>query len=126
MDDDTPTASQGDSLNLQSSGSLYMPSQGSATSSDYNIGIKFFTLILKESNDKIIEDSEPETEGVKIDGSLLIVPWACILMLLSKCQRHGCSDQVLPSNVKVSRKGNYQLSSRQAGAKLILNKQSDY
>ena len=105
MDGDTPTVSQGGSINLQSSGSLFMPSQGSATSSDYQL----YTLILKKFHNSFIEDeldSEPETEGVKIDGSLLIVPWACILMLLSKCQRHGCSDQVLPSNVKVSRKGN--------------------
>ena len=51
-------------------------------------------------------DSECEVDGVKIDGSFLIVPWACILLLLSKCQKHGCAEQVLPSNVKVSRKGN--------------------
>ena len=101
MDDDTPTVSQGGSINLQSSGSLFMPSQGSFMQPNQ--------LILKKFHNSFIEDeldSEPETEGVKIDGSLLIVPWACILMLLSKCQRHGCSDQVLPSNVKVSRKGN--------------------
>jgi hypothetical protein len=45
-------------------------------------------------------DSECEVDGVNIDGSFLIVPWA------SKCQKHGCAEQVLPSNVKVSRKGN--------------------
>ena len=58
-------------------------------------------------------DSECEVDGVKIDGSFLIVPWACILLLLSKCQRHGCAEQVLPSNVKVSRKGNVSIVIRQ-------------
>ena len=41
---------------------------------------------------------------------MLIVPWACILILLSKCQRHGCSEQVLPSNMELSRKGNGNLN----------------
>ena len=50
-------------------------------------------------------DEEAETEGCKMAGCLLIVPWACILLLLSKCHTPGCGEQVLPSNVHVSRKG---------------------
>ena len=50
-------------------------------------------------------DSDTETEGAKIDDSLLLVPGSSLLKLLSKCQRIGCPEQVLPSNIKVSRKG---------------------
>ena len=52
-------------------------------------------------------DSQPESEGVNLAGALLIVPWCCIMMLLSKCQRPGCADQVLPSNMNMSRKGDF-------------------
>ena len=56
------------------------------------------------------DESEPdshidETDGAQINESLLIVPWACLLVLLSKCQAHGCGEQVLPSNIKISTKG---------------------
>ena len=96
------------SMFQESSGSLYIPSQESVGSSS-NIGKR-----KEDSNSELhilpLEESEPEndvheTEGTKIDGSLLIVPWSCILLLLSKCQAHGCGEQVLPSNIKVSTKG---------------------
>ena len=53
-----------------------------------------------------VPDSQPESEGVNLNGCLLIVPWSFILILLSKCQRQGCADQVLPSNMELSRNGN--------------------
>lgn len=67
--------------------------------------LKFFIFFILNYTCTDEMDSETENEGVNIDDSLLIVPWACILLLLSKCQNHGCSEQVLPSNVKISRKG---------------------
>ena len=103
-DDDAPAISQGSST-FQSSGSLYLPSQESAASFD-SIGKmeNFYKQICIHLSSGEV-DSETETDGANIDGSFLIVPWTCILLLLSKCQRHGCAEPVLPSNVKVSRKG---------------------
>ena len=56
----------------------------------------------------IIDDpnSQPEIEGVNLDGSRLVVDWNSLLLLLSKCQRQGCPESVLPASMKVSRQGN--------------------
>ena len=51
-------------------------------------------------------DSQPEGDGVNMDGSHLIVSWSCLLLLLTKCQRDDCADNILASNIEVSRNGN--------------------
>lgn len=61
-------------------------------------------MLSKELDDAA--DSETENEGIKINESLLIVPGTSLLKLLSKCHKFGCSAQVLPSNIRVSKKGN--------------------
>ena len=108
MNNGTPPSSQGSS-NLTRSGSVYVPTQSSTASSDA-IGMTTTYFILNyDYLIKLIPDEsdfQTETEGVNLTGSLLIVPWACLLILLSKCQRHGCGEQVLPSNMELSRKGN--------------------
>ena len=50
-------------------------------------------------------ESQPENEGVNLNGSLLLVPWSCLLLLLSVCKHEGCGAQVLPSNMDISRRG---------------------
>ena len=50
-------------------------------------------------------DSQPEGEGVNLDGCHLIVSWSCLLLLLTKCQRDDCADNILTSNLEVSRNG---------------------
>ena len=52
-------------------------------------------------------DSQPDEEGgVSLEGCHLLVSWSCLFSLLSKCQRVGCADHVLPCNMDVSRMGN--------------------
>ena len=51
--------------------------------------------------------SQPESEGETLDRSILLVPWVSLLLLLTKCQRVGCADQVLASNMSASRNGNF-------------------
>ena len=91
----TPTFSQGSKIQ-ESSGSLYIPSQESVGSCTSNI------LSPDESDP---DDSINEINGPQINENLLIVPWTSLLVLLSKCQAHGCGEQVLPSNMKISTKG---------------------
>ena len=76
------------SENLASSGSLYLPNSGTSIESEV------------EDNNTI------ETEGIDFDDdSYLFVSWKSLVGLLSKCQVHGCSASVLPSNMEFSRNG---------------------
>ena len=54
-----------------------------------------------------MSSSPPDDDavGVCLDGCYLLVSWSSLLTLLSKCQREGCSDQVLPCNMIVSKNG---------------------
>ena len=51
-------------------------------------------------------DSQPEGDGVNLDGCHLILSWSCLLLLLTTCQQDGCADNILASNLEVSRNGN--------------------
>ena len=96
------------SHNIPSSGSFYIPSQASEISSE-NTGIVHIMILFQSAHYSLIisePDSQPTCEGVNLEGSLLIIPWISVLLLLSKCQRLGCGDQVLESNMKLSRNGN--------------------
>ena len=76
------------SENLASSGWLYLPNSGTSIESEV------------EDNNTI------ETEGIDFDDdSYLFVSWKSLVGLLSKCQVHGCSASVLPSNMEFSRNG---------------------
>ena len=50
-----------------------------------------------------IEDDEYETTN--LGGSTILVCWASLLLLLTKCRREGCASMVCPSNMKLSVKG---------------------
>ena len=100
---------------LPSSGSTYHPSQSSTCSSD-TIGmsqscVNRISCKLLSASD--ISNSQPDdVGGVSLDGCYLLVSWSCLIPLLSRCQREGCVDQVLPCNMDVSRNGkNNQLYS---------------
>ena len=50
-----------------------------------------------------IEDDEYETTN--LGGSTILVCWASLLLLLTKCRREGSASMVCPSNMKLSVKG---------------------
>ena len=76
------------SENLASSGSLYLPNSGTSVESEVD------------------DNNTLETEGIDFDDdSYLFVSWKSLVGLLSKCQVHGCSASVLPSNMEFSRNG---------------------
>ena len=51
------------------------------------------------------EDECEEFESANMGGSTILVCWASLLLLLTKCRREGCASLVCPSNMKLSLKG---------------------
>ena len=50
-------------------------------------------------------ESQVKSRRANLDNSLLIVPWTCLIALLSICKHAGCGDKVLPDNMDISRNG---------------------
>ena len=50
-------------------------------------------------------DSNAEFDGDSLAGCHLLVSWSCLLLLLSQCQRQGCTDNVLTSNMEMKKNG---------------------
>ena len=51
-------------------------------------------------------ESQPTEEGgTNLEGSLLIIPWSCLIVLLGICKTPGCGDQVLGDNMDIRRNG---------------------
>ena len=56
--------------------------------------------------DEIMQDSFGDGDELdEFSGTMALVMWANLLQLLCVCRRVGCGAQVLPDNMKPTRKG---------------------
>ena len=49
------------------------------------------------------------TGGENFSGAIVLVMWSCLIELLSKCRKSGCSANVLPDNMVATRNGKHLL-----------------
>ena len=66
-----------------------------------------FIHVIVNTDSIVLTDfqSQPEYEGTKLEGQILLVEWNQIQRILSKCQRESCGKHVLPDNMDISKKG---------------------
>ena len=106
-----PSSSHSQGSSWQASqGSSWKPSQGSS----YQESQPSSSDILDESTDEgriTIKHEYAEMKDIKggeiFSGAIVLVMWSCLIELLSKCRRSGCSANVLPDNMIATRNGKY-------------------
>ena len=86
---------------------MYFPSQSSCASPEQS-GMYYSFINIPLNVLSIFQEgpeSQPETEGFNLEGSILIIPWSCLILLLSICKEVDCGARVLPSNIAISKNG---------------------
>ena len=104
-------SSQGSSWK-PSQGSSWQPSQGSSWQPS------------QPSSSDLLDESDAEgritikheyvnikdvTGGENFSGAIVLVMWSCLIELLSKCRKSGCSANILPDNMVATRNGKHLL-----------------